>query len=105
MALGGSFHLLMIAVVVATTTLVSIAGVSSPHPEHLGRALGAGLLALWVAYNVYYFHPGVFAWERSLPLQVCDVLALLAAIALLRPVPIARAVVCLSGVPLAAQAV
>jgi len=105
MALGGSFHLLMITVVIAVTSLMIVAGLRSARPDYVGRWLGGSLLVLWLAYNVYYFQPAVFAWQLSLPLQVCDILAFLAAVVLLRPIPLARAVVCLSAVPLAAQAV
>jgi hypothetical integral membrane protein (TIGR02206 family) len=105
MAIGSPFHLLMIGAVAVLSILVVQIGRRSHASERIARIIGFALLATWVVYNVYYFQPAVFAWERSLPLHVCDILALLTAVILLKPIPIGRGVVCLSAIPLASQAI
>ncbi len=69
-----------------------------------GRRLGGAILAVWLLYNLYYFHPANFAWERSLPLQVCDILGVVAAAVLLRPFRLGRSILYFSAIPLTGQA-
>ena len=71
----------------------------------VSRVLGAILLVVWVLYNVYYFHPAVFAWPTSLPLHTCDVLGLLGGAVLLWPFPSGRAVLFSSALGMASQAI
>ncbi len=49
------------------------------------RTLSAAVLLWWVCYNIYYFVPQNFSWPVSLPLHICDIAALIAAIAVLNP--------------------
>lgn len=63
------------------------------------------MLGVWIIYNAYYFTPGVFTWHTSLPLHVCDLLAPVAAWALIRSGRKARAILYFAAVALAGQAV
>ncbi len=62
------------------------------------------MLATWIAYNVYYFHPAIFDWKVSLPLHVCDLLGLVSAAALATNSRTARAILYFCAIPLAGQA-
>lgn len=77
---------------------------SGDSPCSTDRWLGGCLLALWVVYNVYYFHPVHFDWGVSLPLHACDVIALAAGLMLVYPVRIVRSVVYFSAIGLTTQA-
>jgi hypothetical integral membrane protein (TIGR02206 family) len=70
----------------------------------LERRLGGALLLLWVVGNGWWLLPPRFDPARSLPLQVCDVTSLAAAVVLIAPVRFARAVLYFWGIALSIQA-
>lgn len=105
MQIDRSIHLIMILVVIIVASSVVVWGQRVRDRLSANRRLGTGLLTLWLIYNVYYFLPSNFLWERSLPLQVCDVLALVAGGILLRPFRIGRSILYFSAIPLASQAI
>lgn len=98
-------HLIMILVVMSVACGAVVWGHRVNDRTSASRKLGAALLMLWLLYNVYYLLPSNFAWERSLPLQVCDILALVAAGVLLHPFRIGRGILYFSAIPLTSQAV
>lgn len=107
-AITGSLHLRMVLLVFAIVGVVVVLGVWARRRgrvETLSNALGAVMVLITVLYNAYYFHPNNFRWDVSLPLHVCDVLGLLAAIALFVPRRFAQAVLYFSAIPLAGQAI
>lgn len=69
------------------------------------RQLGLGMGAIWVVYNIYYFLPAAFQWERSLPIHVCDLLGPIAALAIGFSYQPARALLYFCGIALAGQAI
>jgi hypothetical integral membrane protein (TIGR02206 family) len=76
----------------------------TPRLLRLERRLGAALLLLWIVGNGWWLLPSRFDPARSLPLQVCDVTSLAAAVVLLAPVRPARAVLYFWGISLSVQA-
>lgn len=57
---------------------------ADPHTiDPAGRVLGALALGHWVAHQAWWAIPDRFVWEDSLPLQVCDLTGLIAALALI----------------------
>ncbi|HEX2852244.1 MAG TPA: TIGR02206 family membrane protein [Opitutaceae bacterium] len=70
-----------------------------------GRMIGLGMIAVWIAYNAYYFHPAIFEWRTSLPLQLCDLLAIMAGVALVWRTRIARSFLYFSALLFAGQAI
>ena len=57
------------------------------HQRRFERALGIAGMIIWIMANAYGFLPGVFAWEQSLPIHVCDLAALAGPVVLLQPNP------------------
>lgn len=62
-------------------------------------------LIVWVMYNIYNFLPENFRVEESLPLHVCDVLAIVSVIALWSGNVKARTFIYFCALPLATQAI
>jgi hypothetical integral membrane protein (TIGR02206 family) len=80
--------------------------VNGEHERRFGRALGFTGLVIWIAAQLYGFMPGVFTWEHSLPLHVCDMAALTGCIVMLQrePAPWLRSVLYFAGIGLCTQA-
>jgi hypothetical integral membrane protein (TIGR02206 family) len=76
----------------------------TPALLRLERCLGWTLLLLWIVGNGWWLLPSRFDPARSLPLQVCDVTSLAAAVVLLAPLRFARAVLYFWGIGLSVQA-
>ncbi len=68
------------------------------------NALGLCVLMFWIAYNIFYFLPENFDWKVSLPLHACDIIGLAAAIAMIKPTRLSRAILYFSAFALATQA-
>jgi hypothetical integral membrane protein (TIGR02206 family) len=105
MQIDGHLHLVMIFVTMGLAFGALARGRRVTNSDVTGQRLGATLFALWLLYNLYYFQPANFAWERSIPLQVCDILAVVAAAVLVRPFRLGRAILYFSAIPLTSQAV
>ena len=105
MQMSWQLHLVMILFVIGLAWGVVAWGRRVKNCDVAGRRLGGALLVIWLLYNLYYFQPVNFAWERSLPLQVCDILAVVAAAVLLRPFRLGRSLVYVSAIPLTSQAI
>lgn len=81
-------HVSMVLFVIALAILTSVAGVRMKRTGHLQQFsnwLGVSLLGLWITYNVYYFLPANFRLDTSLPLHVCDFMAIVASLSLIKP--------------------
>ena len=70
----------------ATALLVRIGRRSdAARRARIEHTLGWAMVAVWVVSNVWWLLPPRFDPARSLPLQVCDITSLLAALVLLAP--------------------
>lgn len=49
----------------------------------LRRCLGSAFIVYQVWYLARYFQPSMFTWERSIPIMVCDIAAMLAGVLLI----------------------
>ncbi|MEM9021098.1 MAG: TIGR02206 family membrane protein [Planctomycetota bacterium] len=70
----------------------------------MARTLGVLGIGIWVTSGVFYSIPPQLKPEESLPIQACDLLALIAAVAMLRPVRLLRAVTYFGAFGLTLQA-
>lgn len=78
----------------------------TPAQHTLDRALAAAAIAINIFSIIYFATPPRLSWAHSLPLQLCDLAALLAPIALLAPARCrwARTLVYFWGLGLSSQA-
>ena len=91
--------------VAATALLIRIGRRSGPARRvRIERTLGWGMLAVWVVSNVWWLRPSQFDPARSLPLQMCDITSLLAALVLLGPRPRGMALLYFWGIGMSLQA-
>lgn len=79
----GRLHGLTVLAMFAAIALLAWAGRRKPEWVRLG--LGWAALAIWLANQSYYAmrEGGAVDWSKALPLQVCDVVALVAPLSLL----------------------
>lgn len=68
------------------------------------QILGLTVLLVWLTYNIYYFHPSNFDWKLSLPLHACDIIGLIAGVAMLTSTSVSRSILYFCGLALATQA-
>lgn len=83
-----SLHISMVLFVIVLTIVISIAGIRLKRSGHLqlfSGWFGVLLSGLWITYNIYYFLPANFRFDTSLPLHVCDFMAIIASISLIKP--------------------
>lgn len=81
-------HLSMVLFVIVLTIIISFLGVRLKRAGHLqvfSKWFGISLFGLWVVYNIFYFLPANFRFDTSLPLHVCDFMAVIASISLIKP--------------------
>lgn len=71
----------------------------------VSRRFGYGMLVLYLIYVAYFLYPSNFSWEISLPLQVCDLLIPISAIALINSNRQARSLQYFCAFTLAGQAI
>lgn len=98
----------MVILVIIIAVSLSLAGLRmkrTGHLEQFSRWFGISLLCLWVVYNIYLFLPANFSLSTSLPLHACDVFAIIASFALIKPGRKASALLYFCALVLAAQAV
>lgn len=109
MSISTSLHatmLIFVAVVSAVVIIIGHFSVKNKTLKTTSRMLSFVIISIWFIYNIYYFHPRIFKWELSLPIQVCDFLSPIASIILVLPsFRFGRSVLFLSAIPLAGQAV
>lgn len=101
-------HLLMILVLFTISLAVIVIGrhAQKRNNEHIiSKSIGILLLIIWCVYNAYYFQPEVFDISVSLPLHVCDLLAIISSIAMLLPNRRTSSLLYFCGLGLAVQAV
>jgi hypothetical integral membrane protein (TIGR02206 family) len=75
------------------------------HAQQFPNCFGFSLLCLWIVYNIYYFLPANFRLDVSLPLHACDILALIAALAMIKQNRKTSAMLYFCALPLAGQAI
>ncbi|MDA0967221.1 MAG: TIGR02206 family membrane protein [Rickettsiales bacterium] len=72
--------------------------------NNYSNLIGYTTLALYFIYNVYYFLPENFKWSKSLPLQPCDIIALIAGLSMIFPKKIFSSILYFSGLGITTQA-
>ena len=97
-------HLLMIVVAFSFCYSICYFGIKSRNIDRYSKKLGYMIIFFWIFYNIYYFLPHNFQWSVSLPLHVCDILGVVAIIAIFTCNRFARAFLYFAGIALAAQA-
>ncbi len=108
MPITPALHLKMILFVIGLCILILIMGkvsINNGTIERQSKILGFLLFGVWFVYVIYYFTPEMFSWKASLPLQVCDMIALSASFALIFKLKIGRALLYFSAIALTTQAV
>lgn len=101
-------HLLMlVGLVVFSIMMIAIGKYTTQQGKEgaVSKSMGIWLLIMWSVYNVYYFHPSIFDISVSLPLHVCDLLAIIASIAMIYPNRRASSLLYFCGLGLATQAI
>jgi hypothetical integral membrane protein (TIGR02206 family) len=104
----GIQHLITIAGLAATIWLLCRVGIAlrgSRHAVRYERALAAGVGLLWVGYQAYDTITNGFDPRWSLPLQLCDLAAIIAALAFAWPDRRLHALAWFWGLALSTQAV
>jgi hypothetical integral membrane protein (TIGR02206 family) len=108
MPISQRLHLLMVGMVFASIIAGTIVGKlarTMAEVHRRARVLGIWMIAVWLVYNAYYFHPAVFTLHTSLPLHVCDLLGPCSAVAITWGSRPARTILYFCGIALAGQAV
>jgi hypothetical integral membrane protein (TIGR02206 family) len=106
--ISAALHLEMVVFVCAVVVAVVALGTWAKRRGRLAglsKTLGTIMIGVTVVYNTYYFLPSNFRWDTSLPLHVCDILGLIAAVALIVPRRMMHAVLYFTAIPLAGQAI
>ncbi|MDR2972542.1 MAG: TIGR02206 family membrane protein [Bacteroidales bacterium] len=101
-------HVLMALFVTVSVIFVSILGSRTKragYQKQFSMWFGVSLLCLWIVYNIYYFLPINFRLDVSLPLHVCDILAVIAALAMIKPNRKTSALLYFCALALAGQAI
>lgn len=94
-------HLLSLGVFAIVVIAMVIAGRANDRvTRRIGAAIGLGI---WLLSAVYYMLPANLEPDKSLPIQACDLLVLLAPLTLLRPSRLLQAVVYFGGFALTTQ--
>eukprot|EP00752_Nemacystus_decipiens_P016585 g14825.t1 len=95
-------HLLALGVFVIVVSVMIVSGRANDRwTRRLAAVIGLGV---WLISAVYYTLPGNLEPDKSLPIQACDVLVLLAPLTLIRPSRLLYAVVYFGGFGLTTQA-
>lgn len=102
-----AMHAGILLLFVVATALLIRAGrrADAARRGRIERTLGWGMLGVWVVSNVWWLMPARFDAARSLPLQVCDITALLAGFVLLCPRSWANVLLYFWGIGMSLQAV
>lgn len=98
-------HLVVLVLFVATITAVLWYGRRGERQARVtARRMGLLGIGIWLISGIYYSIPPELKPHESLPIQACDLLALIAAITMLRPVRVLRAVTYFGSFGLTLQA-
>lgn len=94
-------HLLALGVFAAVTlTMVVVGRINDKVTRRVGAAIGFGV---WLLSGVFYLLPANLEPDKSLPIQACDLLVLLAPLTLFRPSRFLHAAVYFGGFGLTTQ--
>jgi len=91
------------AIITATIILIGLRLRGTDRAKRLNKGVGLFALAAYIAVNIYWMWPGNLVWDKSLPIQLCDLAALCAPIALLTRSRTARALLYFWGLGLSTQ--
>lgn len=98
-------HAIVLVVCAALTAGVLWYGRRGTRPQALARRyLALAGIGVWLASGVFYSIPPQLKPYESLPIQACDILALIAPLALIRPTRLLRAMVYFGAFGLTLQA-
>jgi hypothetical integral membrane protein (TIGR02206 family) len=101
-------HCMMALFVVTFVMLIIIVGIQIKRRGYLKQFstwFGISLFCLWIVFNMYYFLPSNFRFDLSLPLHICDILAVIAALALIKPNRKTSALLYFCALAMAGQAI
>lgn len=99
-------HFFMILlIIIAITSIIVFKSQIIKHETFFSKTLGISSLCIWVIYNIYNFAPSNFRAAESLPLQLCDILAITSVITLLTRNKKASAFLYFCAIPLTSQAI
>jgi hypothetical integral membrane protein (TIGR02206 family) len=98
---GGLIHAVMVAAAIAFIVRFTGRGRRNPGRD---RHLSTVLFAVCATVFVYYLRPNQIGWNHSLPLHVCDITGIMAAIAIRTGNRTARALLHFWGLVLSSQA-
>lgn len=101
-------HLLTVvglALVLAALMATGLSARRNGTERRFERVIGAIVLAFWLVYNSYAIARWGFTWRDSLPLQVCDVTALSAAMVFLTDSRLPRTISYFWGIALSSQGI
>jgi hypothetical integral membrane protein (TIGR02206 family) len=102
----GALHLIAVVVLAAAICVLCLAGRAlNPLAKHRFELAMAGLIAaFWIGYQVYDNVTQGIGLRNSLPLQLCDIVAIIAALEFARPSRNVHALAYFWGVALSSQA-
>ena len=95
-------HVLALAVFAVAVAVMVVAG--RRHDRVTRRVIAVLGLGIWLFSGIYYVLPAHLEPDKSLPIQACDLLALLAPLVLLWPGRLLRTLVYFGGFGLTTQA-
>jgi hypothetical integral membrane protein (TIGR02206 family) len=101
-------HLLTVAGLALALTALAAGGITARRngaERRFNATIGAIALAFWGVYNAYAVVRWGFTWRNSLPLQVCDVTALSAALVFLTAKRLPQTISYFWGIALSTQGV
>ncbi|MCD7898713.1 MAG: TIGR02206 family membrane protein [Bacteroides sp.] len=102
-------HFSMVVFVLILVVLISVIGnrvkQRTGSLKQFSISFGISLFSIWVIYNIYYFLPANFRVDTSLPLHICDFLAIIASLSLIKPNRKTSALLYFCGLVLATQAI
>src|SRR5215212_9647923 len=101
-------HLLTVAGLALALAALVAGGLAARRNGSVRRfdvAAGTVILAFWAVYNAYAVVRWGFTWRNSLPLQVCDVTALSAALVFLTAKRLPQTISYFWGIALSTQGI
>lgn len=104
---SSQLHILMISIVLIAIFIIVVFRnkIRNKSEKCFSKLFGVSLLSIWIVYTIYNFLPANFDIQESLPLHVCDALALTAIYILLKPNRKLSAFLFFCAIPLTGQAI
>lgn len=99
------FAILATALFCGSVVIATLRVTAESSRRSIARVLGIFMFLTCLVYNGYYFTPSTFDPALSLPLQMCDVLAILSALVMFNPFRTGVTFLAVSGIVFPAQAI